>query len=87
MSGDDPFQTLPDEIEKDRRLARKRYNEHVKLIATFLNTLSLAVIGTGLVIPVIGGGPITLRSVIWILVGFGLHFCAHVAIDYLASEE
>ena len=69
----------------ERRLRAKRLNEHLKLMASFLNTLSLAVIGAAFVVP----GVISLESVrwLWIPVGIVLHLAAHVPLRLLKSED
>ena len=47
--------------EQERRLAAKRSNERVKLAATSLNAIALAVLGTAFVIPAINN-PLSLLS-------------------------
>jgi hypothetical protein len=75
----------PDQIGSKRKLRAKRTNEHLKLVASFLNTLALAVIGAAFVIP----GVTSLESVrwIWIPAGIILHLCAHVPLRLLKSED
>lgn len=70
-----------------RRLARKRFNEHVKLLSSFVNTLSLAILGAALVIPLVSTGEVPSVNVIWISVGFALHLLAQTAIRLLRSED
>ena len=67
-----------------RKLRAKRTNEHLKLIASSLNTLSLAVVGAAFVIP----GVTSLENVrwIWIPVGIVLHLIAHLPLRLLKSE-
>ena len=74
-----------DPIASERRLRAKRVNERLKLLASFLNTLGLAVIGAALVVP----GIASLASVrwAWIPVGLVLHFAAQTALGLLRSEE
>lgn len=68
-----------------RKLRAKRTNEHLKLIASSLNTLSLAVVGAAFVIP----GVTSLENVrwIWIPVGIVLHLIAHLPLRLLKSED
>lgn len=74
-----------DPIASERRLRAKRQNERVKLLASFLNTLALAIIGAAFVVPGVG----SLSSVrwAWIPVGLVLHFSAQTALGLLKSEE
>lgn len=57
----------------------------MKLIASFLNTLSLAILGAALIVP----GVTSLENVrwIWIPAAFALHLGAHAAVFLLRSEE
>ena len=73
----------------ERKLAAKRMNERVKLGASFLNTLGLAVIGAALVVPAFSPtGHADLRlSIGGLLVGIGLHFVAQWLYRFLRSEE
>ena len=73
------------ESGSERKLQAKRTNEHLKLVASFLNTLSLAVIGAAFVVP----GVTSLHGVrwIWIPVGVALHLLAHLAVRLLKSED
>ncbi|MBM0206915.1 hypothetical protein JNW90_30850 [Micromonospora sp. STR1s_5] len=75
----------PDPIASERRLRARRQNERVKLIVSFLNTLSLAIIGAAFVIP----GVASLSGVRWgwIPVALLLHLGAHAALSLLKSEE
>jgi hypothetical protein len=68
-----------------RKLRAKRTNEHLKLVVTSLNTLSLAVIGAAFVIP----GVASLENVrwIWIPAGIVLHVIAHLPLRLLKSED
>jgi hypothetical protein len=68
-----------------RKLRAKRTNEHLKLVAAFLNTLALAVIGAAFVIP----GVASLEGVrwIWVPVGLFLHLLAHMMLRFLKSED
>ena len=68
-----------------RKLRAKRANEHLKLVASFLNTLSLAVLGAAFIVP----GITSLESVrwIWTPVGIALHLTAHLMLRLLKSED
>ena len=74
-----------DPIASERRLGAKRLNERQKLIASFLNTLSLAVIGAAFIGPGVGSLEAVRWS--WLPVGFVLHLLAHVALNRLKSED
>lgn len=74
----------------ERKLAAKRYNEGVKLIATAFNNFAVAVIVTALLQPMIADAAkfvIEYRP-IWYFVGVGLHIVAQVILRYeFRSEE
>lgn len=74
-----------DPSASERKLRARRTNEHLKPMASFLNTLSLAVVGAAFVIP----GVTSLDGVrwIWIPVGILLHLAAHVPLRLLKSED
>jgi hypothetical protein len=74
-----------DPIPSERKLRAKRANEHLKLVASFLNTLSLAVIGAAFVIP----GVTSLQGVrwLWIPIGIVLHLGGHIPLRLLKSED
>jgi hypothetical protein len=72
-----------DPIASERKLKARRANEHLKLMASFLNTLSLAVIGAAFVIP----GVTSLQGGIWIPAGLVLHLAAHLPLRLLKSED
>ena len=74
-----------DPIASERKLKARRANEHLKLMASFLNTLSLAVIGAAFVIP----GVTSLQGVrwIWIPAGLVLHLAAHLPCVSCKSED
>jgi hypothetical protein len=58
----------PDPVASERRLRAKRQNERVKLLASFLNTLGLAIIGAAIVVP----GVSSLAAVQWVWIPAGL---------------
>lgn len=74
----------------DRKLAAKRYNEGVKLVATALNNFAVAVVVTAILQPMIADASkfvIEYRPV-WYFVGVGLHIVAQVILRYeFRSEE
>ncbi len=77
--------TEPDPIAPERRLRAKRQNERVKLIVSFLNTLSLAIIGAAFIVP----GVASLATVRWgwLPAETLLHVSAHAAFSLLKSED
>jgi len=74
-----------DPIASERRLRAKRLNERVKLAASFLNTLSLAVVGAAFIVL----GVVSLATVRWSWLPFAavLHVSAHMAFSRLRSED
>lgn len=69
----------------ERKYRAKRANEHFKLVASFLNTLSLAVLGAAFIVP----GMVSLEGVRWIWIPFGifLHLVAHLVLRLLKRED
>lgn len=73
------------EPAQDRKLRAKRQNERIKLLASFLNTLSLAFLGAAFVVP----GVTSIDNVrwIWFPVALALHVLGHLTFSFLKSEE
>ncbi len=46
---------------RNRKLIAKRFNEHVKLLATLFNALSIATFGAAFVVPLRQGKPASSR--------------------------
>ncbi|HEY8563958.1 MAG TPA: hypothetical protein VIL65_00530 [Beijerinckiaceae bacterium] len=72
-----------------RKLAAKRTNERVKLLASSLNALSLGVAGAAIVIPGVSepGSLLELKRLVWFFVAAGLHLSAQYVFRYLRSED
>lgn len=60
---EDPFADMSD---AERKLAAKRHNEHMKLGATFLNALSIALLGAAVIIPLVTSPEFFLTPRPWI---------------------
>jgi hypothetical protein len=75
----------PEPTAAERKLTARRTNEHLKLAASFLNTLALAIIGAAFVVP--GVTSLELVRWIWIPVGLLLHLTAHLMLRLLKSED
>lgn len=72
-----------------RKLAAKRANERVKLLANTLNALAIGVAGAGLIVPIVGE-PTALfdaKRPAWLLFAAILHVCAQGALGLLRSED
>ncbi|MEE8631498.1 MULTISPECIES: hypothetical protein [Methylobacterium] len=73
---------------KARKLAAKRANERLKLLAGFFNTLALGVIGAGVIIPTVAdltnAWP---KSLVWLVTGLVLHCVGQGALTFLRSED
>ena len=71
-----------------RRLASKRFNERVKLVATFANNSGIALLVGGLLIPYLGGRPLleTMHP-LWVFAPIGLHMAGQVVLTSLRSED
>jgi hypothetical protein len=77
--------SLTDE-DRARRLAAKRNNERVKLVASTMNTVALTTFGAAFILPLVNGatGPL---PVIWIPFAVALHFGAQAVYRFLRSED
>lgn len=53
------FLAVGDELPLERKLAAKRLNERVKLLATSLNAAGLGVLGAATIVPIVGQTSIT----------------------------
>jgi hypothetical protein len=75
--------------DRTRKLAAKRNNEHIKLVATVLNALCIALIGAAVIVPSVSSPEffLTTRSWILILAAFVLHLGAHAVLRLLRSED
>lgn len=75
--------------DQERRLAAKRNNERVKLIATSLNAIALAILGAAFLVPALANPAVLLSAGPWILVSVALtlHLSAHAVLRFLRSEE
>lgn len=74
------------EEDKLRRLAAKRNNERVKLMAGTFNAMALTILGAAIILPGINGGPGAL-TLIWIPASVALHLGAHMAFRFMRSED
>ena len=72
--------------DRARRLAAKRNNERVKLVATTLNAIALTTFGAAFILPTVNGG-ISAPPLIWILAAVTLHLGAHAVFRLLRSED
>ena len=69
-----------------RKLAAKKFNEHMKLLATSLNAISLTTFGAAFILPSVTGTP-AVPPLFWIIVSALLHLSAHAALRLMKSEE
>ncbi|TXM77340.1 hypothetical protein FV218_05675 [Methylobacterium sp. WL69] len=71
-----------------RKLAAKRVNERLKLLANLLNALGIGVIGAGVIVPGVHDPTrITLQTLAWIATGLVLHLLAQGVLAFLRSED
>ncbi|WP_131117198.1 hypothetical protein [Lichenihabitans psoromatis] len=77
----------PDDIS--RRRDAKRFNESVKILATFMNNLAVGAIIAGLLSPLVAGRIVpVLEDVILVFTALALHIGAQVALRlFLKSED
>jgi hypothetical protein len=78
----DPTQAL------DRKLAAKRINERLKLLANLLNSLAIGVIGAGVIVPGVRDPThVTLQTLTWIAIGLALHLVGQIVFAFMRSED
>lgn len=70
---------------KTRKLAAKRVNENLKLLANSINTAALTILGAALILPMVNG--LMPGHWTWIGIAGGLHLCAQAVLRWLKSEE
>jgi len=80
---------LPETLDASaRKLAAKRINERVKLLANLLNSLGIGVIGAGVIVPGVHDPTrITLQTLAWIATGLVLHLLAQSVLAFMRSED
>lgn len=71
--------------DKRKRLATKRFNERIKLLATGLNGSSIVTIGAAVVAPGVGG-LLSLMTPFWIIAAVVLHSVAQAVLGLLRDE-
>jgi hypothetical protein len=73
-----------------KKLSAKRFNEHVKLVATTINVIALGIFGAGVLQPLVAPAPSAVASpalnAAWIAVSVALHLLAHGAIRLMKAE-
>jgi hypothetical protein len=79
----------PDPSTAERKLAAKRFNERVKLGASFLSTLAVGILGAAVIVPLFSPGirPSVPAVGAGILVGVSLHPLAQWVFRFLRSED
>ena len=85
-----PEQTSLSDEDRARRVAAKRFNERLKLIANLLNTSAAALIGAALLIPLVQQDTTILWELwpwLWFLIAVLLHMLGHVVLSRMRSED
>lgn len=76
---------------KRRKLKARIFNERVKIFATSLNAIAIALIGAAVVLPVVRENNIAALAEpdtwAWLAAGTGLHGMAHWVLGALKSED
>lgn len=73
-------------LDRARRLAAKRNNERVKLVASTLNAIALTTFGAAFILPTVNAG-MAAPPLIWILAAVTLHLGAQAVFRLLRSED
>lgn len=74
--------------EIERRLDAKRFNEGVKLLATFMNNLAVGAVVAGILSPWIAGRAVPLfGDLMLVFTAMALHIGAQVAVRRLIKSE
>lgn len=75
----------------DPKLEAKHFNEQMKLLATTMNSLAIALLIAGVVFPIARLGqafdPFGPEQFSWVLGALALHFVAHFCVIHMKSEE
>ncbi|WP_279478008.1 hypothetical protein [Aureimonas sp. SK2] len=75
-----------DDLARARKLAARKFNEHVKLVSTSVNAVALTTLGASILLPGISGTAVA-RPVVWLLIAGALHLVAHASVRMLRSED
>ncbi|TNC13535.1 hypothetical protein FF100_12190 [Methylobacterium terricola] len=77
------------EIAARRKHVAKRLNEHLKLLAAYMNAMAIAVAGAAIIVPLVSSPNAALgRSHLsWFAAALALHCVGHVVIRFLPREE
>jgi hypothetical protein len=72
-----------------RKLANRRFNEHLRLFASLLNALAIGLFGAAIIIPGVAAPAtfISLRTGVWFFAAAALHLVAQAAVSFLRSED
>lgn len=76
-----------------RKLAAKRINERLKLLANLLNSLAIGVIGAGVIVPAVRDPSqgtlliLTWQMLTWITIGLALHLVGQSVFAFMRSED
>jgi cytochrome b subunit of formate dehydrogenase len=74
-------------LPSSSRSDAKRHNEGLKLLAAFLNAIAIALVVTGVVVPITSGLALGWAAVAWIGGGLALHYVAQLVIRSMRPEE
>ena len=81
----------PTDDPGQRKHDAKVHNEKVKLQASAINALGIALVGSAFVFPVIRdqnpAALLSLETWVWIIVGIGLHLAARATLNGLRRED
>jgi len=79
----------PDPPTAERKLAARRFNERVKLSASFLSTLAVGTLGAAVIVPLFSPAiqPSVAAVGAGILVGVSLHLLAQWVFRFLRNED
>lgn len=76
---------------RDAKHEAKIRNEQIKMRASALNTLGIALVGSAFVLPVIRddnlGALLELKTWVWIVTGFGLHWLGTLVLGAMRRED
>ena len=90
MNGQTPNPPEPSSpaLASSRKLAAKRINERVKLLASLLNSLAIGVIGAAVIVPGVQDPTrITFQALTWIVTGVVLHLIGQAVFAFMRSED
>ncbi|MGX7708473.1 hypothetical protein [Methylobacterium sp. Gmos1] len=77
------------EVAARRKHTAKRLNEHLKLLAAYINAMAIAIAGAAIIVPLVSNpdAAVRLSHVSWFAASLALHRAGQAVIRLLRREE